>query len=95
MPSIQLLKAPFSATVISTWDVSKPPVAKKSDRNMIKTNVLAVHHGNITAKDARLFAQVTKPSFASFFYSINISSASMWQLLSATESLLARTLDGI
>ncbi|CAM9165819.1 unnamed protein product [Scytosiphon promiscuus] len=46
-----------AGAVISTWDVSKPSVAKKSDRNLIKTNVLAIHHGNITAKDNRLFAQ--------------------------------------
>ncbi|CAB1103331.1 unnamed protein product [Ectocarpus sp. CCAP 1310/34] len=44
--------------VISTWDVSKPSVAKSSDRNLIKTNVMAIHYGNITAKDNRLFAQV-------------------------------------
>lgn len=44
--------------VISTWDVSKPSAAKKSDRDLIKTNVMAIHHGNITAKDTRLFAQV-------------------------------------
>lgn len=44
--------------VLSTWDVSKPSVAKTSDRNLIKTNALAIHHGNITAKDVRLFAQV-------------------------------------
>lgn len=46
--------------MISTWDVSKPSVAKTSDRNLIKTNVLAIHYGNITAKDARLFAQVNQ-----------------------------------
>ncbi|CAM9123403.1 unnamed protein product, partial [Laminaria digitata] len=45
------------AAVISTWDVSKPSAAKTSDRNMIKTNALAVHYGNITSKDVRLFAQ--------------------------------------
>ncbi|CAM9874704.1 unnamed protein product [Pylaiella littoralis] len=46
-----------AGAVISTWDVSKPSVAKTSDRDLIKTNVLAIHHGNITAKDTRLFAQ--------------------------------------
>ena len=44
--------------MISTWDVSKPSAAKTSDRNLIKTNALAVHYGNITSKDVRLFAQV-------------------------------------
>ncbi|CAM9131435.1 unnamed protein product, partial [Discosporangium mesarthrocarpum] len=43
--------------VISSWDVSKPSAAKTSDRDLVKTNVLAVQNGNITAKDARLFAQ--------------------------------------
>eukprot|EP00752_Nemacystus_decipiens_P018606 g16681.t1 len=46
-----------AGAVISTWDVSKPSVAKTSDRDLIKTNVLAIHHGNITSKDTRLFAQ--------------------------------------
>ncbi|CAM9144386.1 unnamed protein product [Ectocarpus sp. 4 AP-2014] len=46
-----------AGAVISTWDVSKPSVAKSSDRNLIKTNVMAIHYGNITAKDNRLFAQ--------------------------------------
>ncbi|CAM9375812.1 unnamed protein product, partial [Sphacelaria rigidula] len=46
-----------AGAVLSTWDVSKPSVAKTSDRNLIKTNALAIHHGNITAKDVRLFAQ--------------------------------------
>ncbi|CAM9777809.1 unnamed protein product, partial [Choristocarpus tenellus] len=46
-----------AGAVISTWDVSKPSVAKKSDRDLVKTNVLAIQNGNITAKDARLFAQ--------------------------------------
>lgn len=44
--------------VISAWDVTTPPLARTSDRDVIQTNVLAVHFGNITAKDARLFAQV-------------------------------------
>lgn len=56
---IGTLTSMFTFPVISTWDVSKPSVAKTSDRDLIKTNVLAIHHGNITAKDTRLFAQVT------------------------------------
>lgn len=46
-----------AGAVISTWDESKPSVAKAADRNLIMTNILALHYGNITAKDARLFAQ--------------------------------------
>lgn len=40
--------------------MAKPSVVKAPERNLVKTNVLAIHHGNITAKDARLFAQVVR-----------------------------------
>lgn len=53
--------------VISTWDVSKPSVARASDRDLIKTNVMAIQHGNITAKDTRLFAQVPSNVVTSSF----------------------------
>lgn len=43
--------------VISKWSVSKPSVAKTSDRNLIKTNVLAIQSGRLTAKEMREFAQ--------------------------------------
>ncbi|CBJ27698.1 conserved unknown protein [Ectocarpus siliculosus] len=56
-PSSQRTSRGRERVIISTWDVSKPSVAKSSDRNLIKTNVMAIHYGNITAKDNRLFAQ--------------------------------------
>ncbi|KAG5185907.1 hypothetical protein JKP88DRAFT_310852 [Tribonema minus] len=43
--------------VISQWNVSKPSQAKTSDRNLIKTNVLAIQSGNLSAKEMREFAQ--------------------------------------
>ncbi|CAM9642791.1 unnamed protein product, partial [Chrysoparadoxa australica] len=46
-----------AGAVISTWDVAERSVAKKSDRNLIKTNVLAIQAGNLSAKDMREFAQ--------------------------------------
>ncbi|CAM9958547.1 unnamed protein product [Ascophyllum nodosum] len=46
--------------VISSWRETKKSASKTSDRNLIKTNVLAIDCGNITAKDMRLFAQASR-----------------------------------
>lgn len=40
--------------------MAKPSMVKAPERNIVKTHVLAIDHGNITAKDVRLFAQVMK-----------------------------------
>ncbi len=46
-----------AGAAISSWNFSKPTAVKRSNRDLVKTNVLAIQNGNVTAKQMNEFSK--------------------------------------
>ncbi len=46
-----------AAAALSSWNVSKSTATKRNNRDLVKTNVLAIQNGNTNAKQMNEFAK--------------------------------------